>query len=115
RGGGDDLEAGVFRDLNGDRADATRAVDDEDARAAVAPDLHALEERFPCRDRGEGHGGGLREVELRWLSADDALVDELELAVGAGAGDIAGVVDRVAGFEERHLRADRGDRAGCVP
>src|SRR5260221_84325 len=49
------------------------------------------------------------------LAPDDALVDQMEFAVAAGRRDIAGVIDRVAGLEERDLRADRGDAARRVP
>src|SRR5436190_10939967 len=115
RGGGDHLEAADLRELDADGADAARAIDDEHARATVARDLHAVEECFPRRDRGERDRGRLREVERARLAADDALIDEMELAVAARARDVAGVVHRLAWLEERDLGADRGHRAGGVP
>jgi hypothetical protein len=118
RRGRDHVQAGDhLGDLNADRADAPRATDDEQARAAVLArriDLHAVEVRFPRGDRGERNRGRLREVQRLGLLGDDPLVDELQLAVRAGPRDVAGVVDLVAGLEERDLRADRGDRARGV-
>ena len=49
------------------------------------------------------------------LSPDDALVDEMELAVRAGARDVAGVVHLVARLEQRHFGTDGFDGAGGVP
>jgi hypothetical protein len=119
RGGGDDLEADeAARELDGDRADAAGAADDEDplaAVAAVADDAEALEQALPRGDGGQRQGGGGGEVEGPRLGPDDALVDEVVLAVAAGAGDAAGVVDLVAGAEQGDVGADGLDDAGDVP
>src|SRR5205823_5178267 len=115
RGGGDDLQTGHLGDLDGDRANAAGAVDDQHARATVAADLHAVEKRFPRGDRRQRNGGGLREVERLRLAPDDAFIDEMELAVRARARDVAGVIDGVARLEERDLGTYRGDGAGRVP
>src|SRR5437660_81852 len=81
RGGGDDREPGHLRELDADRADATRAADDQ--HRLVWLNFQPVEEGLPCGDRGQRHRGGLREVQLLRLGADDALVDEMELAVAA--------------------------------
>lgn len=114
-GGGDDGEVCEgAEELNGDGADAACAADDEDEVAAFwggAADVEALEEHFPCGDGGEGEGGGLGVGEAGGFVADDALVDEVEFAVGAGAGDGAGVEDGVSGFEVFDFWADGFDDA----
>src|SRR5207249_11200308 len=81
RGGRDHVEAGDFRELDADRADAARAADDQDRAARLY--FHALDEAFPGGDGGERNRRGLREVERFRLAADDALVDEVQFAVAA--------------------------------
>ena len=36
--------------------------------------------------------------------ADDALVNQMKFLVGTGARDVARIIDRVASFEQRHIR-----------
>ena len=74
----------------------------------------AVEQHFPCGDRGERQRGRRREVERLRLAPDDALVDQMEFAVGAGPDDRARVPDLVARLEQRHVRPDRRDDAGRV-
>ena len=52
-------------------------------------------------DGGERQGGGLGKGERAGLGAGEALIDQVELAVGAGTEDGAGVEDLVSGLEER--------------
>jgi hypothetical protein len=80
-------------------------------REAVAM---TVKQQLPGGDGGQRQRRGLGEVQRRRLAADDALVDQLELRVAAGTGDVAGVVDLVAGREQGHLVADRLDHAGGV-
>ena len=117
RRGRDHGEAGQARQLDRDRTHAAGAADDQQDPAGAAAFegiAHALEQQFPGGERGERQGRGLREIERAGLARDDALVDQLQLRVAAGAGDVAGVVDRVAGTEHRDLRADRLDHPGRV-
>ena len=54
-----------------------------------------------------------KESELGLVSGE-ALIDEMEFAVGAGAEDGSGVEDFVAGLEEGDLGADGLDDAGAI-
>src|SRR5690606_140066 len=54
------------------------------------------------------------EIQGRGLARHDALVDQLVLGVAAGAGDVAGVPDLVAGTEQGDVRAHRFDHAGGI-
>ena len=47
-------------------------------------------------------------------SDPESLVDEVELGIGSLPGERAGVVDRVAGLEQRRLRPGGDDRPGRV-
>jgi hypothetical protein len=47
--------------------------------------------------------------------ADDALVDDVVLAVRAGLGDAAGVIDFVSRFEQLRRGADFPNDAGNIP
>src|SRR4051812_30451972 len=107
------MQAGELGDLDADRADAAGAADDEE-RASLLH-LHALEVAFPRRDRRQRDRRGLSKVELLRLAADDALVDEVELAVAARPRHVARVVDGVARLEERDLGTGRFHRARGVP
>ena len=78
-------------------------------------DLHAVEVRFPRRDRGQRDCGRLREVHRLRFERHDALVNEMQLAVGAGARNVARIVDLVATPKQRDLRPDRCDRSCRVP
>ncbi len=103
--------------MNRKRADAARAADDEDrVRCARHRHLHveAVEQHFPGGQRRQRHRGCLRVAQRLRLVADDALVDELKFGVAAGADIAAGVIDFVASLEERHVRADLANDAGCV-
>jgi hypothetical protein len=75
----------------------------------------AVEQQFPGGDGGQRQGRGLRVVEAFRRARGDALVDHVQLGVGAGAGDRAGVVDAVANRETLHVSTDGFDRAYCVP
>jgi hypothetical protein len=106
-------QAGDLGELDADGAHAAGAADDEHAAAGL--DLQPVEERLPGGDRGERDRGGLGEVELLRLAADDALVHQVKFAVAARARDVARVVDRIAGLEQARLGAGRFHRAGGVP
>ncbi len=79
--------------LNGDGADAACCPDDQDARRPRdrTPDLQAVEQHFPGGDRGEQQRRSACPVERSRLAADDPFIDEVELGVGSGPGDIPGV------------------------
>ena len=47
--------------------------------------------------------------------ADDTLIDHMQFAVAARAGDGASVENLVASLEQRHLAANCLDHAGHVP
>ena len=93
---------------------ASGAADDEQGFAGIVGrgvDVQPIEERFPCGQAGEGQrraGGG---IELGRPAADDALVNELVVGIGAGASDVAGVVDGIAHLKEGDGVTDGLDRA----
>ena len=95
RGGGDDREAGQpARDLDRHRADAAGAADDEQRAlvgALAALDADAVEQELPGGDGRQRQGRGLGEAQPGRLAADDALVDQVVLGVGAGPDHRAGV------------------------
>ena len=74
----------------------------------------AVEEQLPCGDRGERQGSGFGEGERARFVAGQAFIDDMELTVGAGAGNGSGVEDFIAGLEERNIAADRLDDAGAI-
>ncbi len=69
--------------------------------AGGALDGEAVEEQFPGGDGGERKGGGRNEGKGSGLVGDDALVDEVQFGIGAGAGDGTGVEDFVSRLEQR--------------
>ena len=118
-GGGDDNEVGERTgDLDSDRADAAGAADDDDgvcgARHRLA-DVQPVEQHLPRGDRGQRDGGGGGPVERFRLVTDDALIDEVELTVGAGPADRPGVEYLVARAKQRDVGSDRRDPARGVP
>ena len=50
----------------------------------------------------------------RRLTADDPLIDKMKLRIGARAGDVARIVHLISRLEERHIRTDGFDHAGCI-
>ena len=118
RGGRDHLRAGQAScKLDGDRAHAACAGGDQQRAGIVgAPDAQTepVEERLPGGDRSQRHGRRLCEIEGARLVPDDAFIDQMPLRIGARARPGAGVVDLVAGLEERNSRADRFDHAGGI-
>jgi len=118
RRGGDHGQAGQrLGDLDQNRADSAGAADDQQALAGAftLAQAHALEQQFPGGDRRQRQGRRLGMVEGLGFAADDALIDDVQLAVGAGAPDGAGVEHVVAGLKQGDAAADRLDRAGGVP
>jgi hypothetical protein len=84
----DYLEAGkLLRQLNQNRPDATRAADDEQRIPCPFTffEPKAVEEHFPCRNRGEGDPGGLGESEGRWFSTNNAFINNLKLCIASRA------------------------------
>jgi hypothetical protein len=75
----------------------------------------AVEQQFVRGDGGQRQRGGLRVVEAPGRERGDALVHRVQLGVGAGPDDGAGVVHAVAHLEVLHARADGLDRAHGVP
>ncbi len=77
-------------------------------------DAEAVEEQLPGGDGGKRQGGGLGKGERAGLGSGEALIDQMEFAVGAGTEDGAGVEDFVAGLEESDVGADGLDDAGAI-
>jgi hypothetical protein len=120
RGGADDGQAGqLARQLHQDGANAARRADHQQRLAlrgaSVAAHFQTVEQQFPRGDGGQRQRCGLGEVDILRLVADDALVHQMQLAVGAGAGQVAGVPDFIADLEQGHVRADRFHHAGGIP
>ena len=119
RGGGDDREVRALTgDLDGDRADAAGAANDEDRGGGTRnPFRHiqAIEHRLPCRQRRQRQRRRFCPVQRRGLFTDNPGVDEMELRVGAAPRDRSGVIDLVAGLELRHVRADLAHDPGGIP
>ena len=118
RRGGDHRQPGEpARELDQDRADAAGAADDQKRARIDALSGHraeAVEQQLPRRDRGQRQGCGLRERQRLRLAADDALVDQMKLRIGALALDRAGIENLIARLEQRDLGTDRIDDAGGV-
>ncbi|MNV60080.1 hypothetical protein D3C71_1525320 [compost metagenome] len=68
---------------------------------------HALEQQFPCGQRGQRQRCSLGEIQRGGFAPDQAFVHPLILGIATGAGDIARVIHLIAGGERRDLRADR--------
>ncbi len=73
-------------------------------RHRFAAHVQPIEHRFPGCDRGERQRGGFGEAQGPGLLADDPLIDEMELAVGAGTVERTGIEDLVSRLEERGIR-----------
>lgn len=132
RRGGDDGEARMPRQLDGDGSHAARAADDQQVFATVARaverERHALEQQLPRSERGQWHRGGLRKAQRRRLAAGDARIHQVIFGVAALAPAISCVIDLVAdrkrgdvrahgfnhasGVEAQHLRCGKGLRLG---
>ena len=114
----DDGEAReAARQLDQDRADAAGAADDQQRARVDAFPRHGtepVEQQFPGGDRGEGKRGGLRERQCLRFAADDALIDQVKFRVGALPQDRARVENLIAGFEQRHVGANRIDHPGGI-
>ena len=118
RGGGDHAQLReLARELDQDRADAAGAADDQQRLpgAAVLRHPQPVEQQLVGGDGGQRQRGGLRVFQALRCERGDAFVDHVQLAVGAGAGDRAGVVHAVAGLESADRCADGLDRADRVP
>ncbi len=118
-GGGDHLEARMAGQLDRHRSDAARTADHQQVLAGMTTVIqlqrHALEQQFPGGERGQRQGGRFSEIQRGRLACDQAFIHPLVLRIAARAGDIAGVIDLVAGGEQAGLFADCFDHAGCVP
>jgi hypothetical protein len=118
RSGRDDSQPGeLARELDQDGAHAARAAGDEQRLpfAAVLGHLQAVEQQFVGGDGGQRQRGGLGVVEALRRDGGNALVHSVQLGVGAGANDGAGVVHAVAHLEVLHAGANGLDRAHGVP
>ena len=108
----------LARQLHQDGTDAAGRADHQQGFAddtLVTAHLQALEQQFPCSDRSQWQRGRLGEIERARLVADDALVHQVQLAVGAGAGEVAGVPHFVAGLEHGDAGAYCLHHAGRIP
>ena len=117
-GGRDDRQIGQLpRQLNGDRADASSAAEDQDrprrARNGLR-DVEAVKHRLPGRDRRQGQSRRRSEIERARLAADDPLVDQMKLHVRALAADAAGVEHFIARLEELRLAPGLRNHSGGV-
>ena len=83
--------------------------------AIIQLQWHALEQQFPCGERGQWQCGRFGEVERGRLARYQPFVHKMELRIAAWPGDITGVVDLVAGREQAGVLADRFDHPGGVP
>ena len=118
RGRGNDDQPGRLGQLDADRADAATGADDQHRLTLVgtiAIDAESIKERLVGGDRGQRQRRGFGKAQALRLEADDALVHQLELRVGAGAGDVTGVVHLVADLEQGDVRADGLDHAAGIP
>ncbi|CAE6954804.1 conserved protein of unknown function [Ectopseudomonas oleovorans] len=119
RCGADHGQAGqAASQLGEDRADASGGTDDQQGLVLVGrafADLQAFEQQFPGGDRGQRQGRRVGEGQAAGHMTDDALVDHMQLAVGAGPVDGAGVEHPVARLEQADLAAHGLDHAAGVP
>src|SRR5436309_2792663 len=83
-------------------------------REAVAMMVRPVRQELPRRDRGKRQCRGLAETHRFRLTADEALVDEVQLAIGARPVDRSGVEHLVARPEERDGGTDGLDYARGV-
>ncbi len=104
RGRADDGDSGeAAGELDEDGADAAGGSDDEQGAGLLRlaeRNAQAVEEQLPCGDGGERQSSGFGEGERARLVSGEALIDEMELAVGARAVDGSGVEDLIAGLED---------------
>ncbi len=98
-GGGDDRESGGFRHGDECGADSARAVDDEDGLAAFRGGTveHTLEQELPRGQGDEREGGCFGESESGRFFRDEGGLHGVKFRVRSGSGDIAGIVDFIAG------------------
>jgi len=115
---GDDDQPGRLGKLNADRANTPPSADDQDRLSLVgtlAIDAETVEESLIGGDRRQRQRCGFGKTEALRLESDNALIDQLELRIGTRAGKVAGVIDFIAGLEQRDLRADGLDNSAGIP
>ena len=119
RGSADHGQAGqVARQLGENRTDATGGADDQQALALIGRafgNLQTFEQQFPGGDGGQRQGCSFGERQAARHMANDAFIDQVQFAVGAGTVDGAGVENLVARLEQADLTAYRLDGSGCIP
>lgn len=104
--------------LNTDGADAAGAANNQHRFTGILTlrrDAQTIEQCFPRGNGGQRQRRSLGEIERRRLVASDALINQMEFAVGAGAGNAARIKHRIAHLEQRHFRTDRDHRACRIP
>ena len=119
RGSADHGQAGqVARQLGENRTDATGGADDQQALALIGRalgNLQAFEQQFPGGDGGQRQGCSFGERQAARHMANDAFIDQVQFAIGAGTVDGAGIEHPVAGLEQSDFAAHGLDDAGRVP
>ncbi|MNQ69315.1 hypothetical protein D3C85_839040 [compost metagenome] len=119
RGGTDDLQARQLAgQLREDRAHSAACTDDQQALSFISlafAYLQALEQQFPSRNGSQWQGGGLGESQACGHVPDNPLIDHMQLAIGASAGDGAGVEHLVARLEQADFAAHGLDHASNIP
>ena len=119
RRSGDHREIGQCAgELDGDRADAAGAANDQDRIGGTGNgivDLQPVKQCLPGGERGQGQGGGCRIIQRFRLLANDALIDQVKFRVCARPVDGARIEYSIARLEQLDARADRLDDPRCVP
>src|SRR5690606_24963752 len=119
RGGADHGQAGQApRQLSKDRTDTPGGAYDQQALALIGRtfgDLQTLEQQFPGGDGRQRQRCRFGERQAGGHGADDAFIDQVQLAVGPGTVDGTGIEHPVAGLEQAHCTAHRLDYTGSVP
>jgi hypothetical protein len=111
-GGGEDVGAGVFGELDGVGTDAARAAVDEEALAG--DEFAVFEEGLPGGEGGEGDGGGFGGGEGARCGGDVGGGEGDEFCGAAVEGEVDEGVDEVAHVEGGDVGGEGVDGAGDV-
>ncbi len=104
--GSNHLHAGELAgELDGDGANSASSADDQQLATALAGEAKAVEQGLPGGDGGQRQCGCLHVAQTGRSDRGDALIHQLQGAVAAGAADVAGIPDPVAGLEQGDFAA----------
>ena len=78
-------------------------------------DGQPIENGFPGRQAGEGHGRSFGKGKGARFAAHDPGIDRLVFGVAAGAVDVPGIENFITGTEEFHCFTGPGDDPGGIP